>query len=236
MMSKCKRILNKEVAGEGLWQTDLAKCQGQQEGEVFQINPPDQEDDDVDEGDDDDEGDEVEEHRGVAEHSDCEDKDADAEVADATKYTDDEDIDADGELAASTEHSDGEDVDADANMASATEHAEAEEETIKTVGKATVQEEGTKDSVPMADPMEPGGDDDGVVDPQKAPAQIFQLTISLRDDWLHRGDALQDMDLRTYAEFIVRQAKLIRGADMTKILAQPTFALDAHYKLEPEFM
>ena len=23
-------------------------------------------------------------------------------------------------------------------------------------------------------------------------AQIFQVTISLRDDWLHRGDALQD--------------------------------------------
>ena len=32
MMNECKRILNKDVSGEGLWQTDLAKCQGQQEG------------------------------------------------------------------------------------------------------------------------------------------------------------------------------------------------------------
>ena len=37
MMHECKRILNKEVAGEGLWQTDLAKCQGQREGEVLEI-------------------------------------------------------------------------------------------------------------------------------------------------------------------------------------------------------
>ena len=90
MMSECKRVLNKEVAGEGLWQTDLSKCQGQQEGEVLEIQPADEEDDDVDEGDDDDEGDDVEEHRGAAEHSDVEDKDADAEMADATKLSDDE--------------------------------------------------------------------------------------------------------------------------------------------------
>ena len=45
------------------------------------------------------------------------------------------------------------------------------------------------------------------------PAQIFQVTISLRDDWLHRGDALQDMDLQTYAESIERQAKPICGQD-----------------------
>ena len=37
MMHECKRILNKQVAGEGLWQTDLLKCQGQQEGEVLEI-------------------------------------------------------------------------------------------------------------------------------------------------------------------------------------------------------
>ena len=44
MMSECKRILNKEVAGEGLWQTDLSKCQGQQEGEVLEIRAADEED------------------------------------------------------------------------------------------------------------------------------------------------------------------------------------------------
>ena len=40
MMHECKRILNKQVAGEGLWQTDLLKCQGQQEGEVLEIHGP----------------------------------------------------------------------------------------------------------------------------------------------------------------------------------------------------
>ena len=63
MMGECKRILNKEVAGEGLWQTDLSKWQGQQEGEALEIQPADKEDDDVDEGNDVDEGDEVEEHK-----------------------------------------------------------------------------------------------------------------------------------------------------------------------------
>ena len=68
---------------------------------------------------------------------------------------------------------------------------------MKSAGEAKVQEDDTKDSIPMADPMEQGVDEDGVVDPKNAPPQIFQLTISLRDDWLHRGDALQDMDLQT---------------------------------------
>ena len=99
MMSECKRILNKEVAGEGLWQPDLSKRQEQNDGKVLEIQPAD---DDADEGDDDDEGDNVEENRGAAEHPDVQDKDGDAEMADATRHSDDEDINADAELAAST--------------------------------------------------------------------------------------------------------------------------------------
>ena len=83
---------------------------------------------------------------------------------------------------------------------------------------------------------EDGGDEDHAMVQKKASVQVFQITISLRDDWLHRGDALQDMDIQTYAEHIERQAKPIRGTDMQKILAQPTFAFDAHYKLAPGFM
>ena len=45
MMSECKRILNNEVAGEGLWQADLSKCDGQQGGDVLEIQPADTEDD-----------------------------------------------------------------------------------------------------------------------------------------------------------------------------------------------
>ena len=98
-------------------------------------------------------------------------------------------------------------------MAGAAEHAENEEQKIKPDDKATDREDDTK-----------------------APPQIFQLTISLRDDWLHRGDAIQEVDVLTYAECIQRVAKPIRGLDMKSLLAQPTFAFDAHYKLAPGFM
>jgi len=66
---------------------------------------------------------------------------------------------------------------------------------------------------------------------QTKPVQIFQMTVSLRDDWLHRGDALQDMDLQTYAEYVERIEKPMRGVDMQKYLRLQIFAFDAHYKL-----
>ena len=179
---------------------------------------------------------------GTTEHCGGEDIDANAEMIGSTEHSDGEDVDADVDMAGATEHveaeqetinpddekdsipmaeemtgsterPDGKNVDADVDMAGAAEHAETEQETIKPDDKATDREDDTK-----------------------APPQIFQLTISLRDDWLHRGDALQDMDLQTYAEFIERRAKPIRGADTKKILTQPTFAFDAHYKMAPGFM
>ena len=67
-------------------------------------------------------------------------------------------------------------------------------------------------------------------------AQIFQVTISLRDDWLHRGDALQDMDLQTYAEYIQRRAKPVCGQDIAKVLRRQVFAFDPHYKLAQGYM
>ena len=46
MMHECKRILDKQVACEGLWHTDLSKCIGKQEGEVMVIVPHDEAPDD----------------------------------------------------------------------------------------------------------------------------------------------------------------------------------------------
>ena len=89
-------------------------------------------------------------------------------------------------------------------------------------------------SLPSA--TEHGVVEDNPAEEKKATAQIFHITMSLRDDWLHRGDALQDMDLQTYAEYIERVAKPIRGADMRKMLKQRIFAFGAHYKLAQEFM
>ena len=37
MMHECKRILNKQVAGEGLWYADLAKARDLQEGDVTEV-------------------------------------------------------------------------------------------------------------------------------------------------------------------------------------------------------
>ena len=47
--------------------------------------------------------------------------------------------------------------------------------------------------------------------------RIFQVTISVREDWPHRGDSLHDMDLQTYAEYIERRRKPIRGDDCAKV-------------------
>ena len=77
MMNECKRILNNEVAGEGLWQTDLSKCQGQQEGEVLEIRAADTEEQS---GDDDDKDDDM---VGATEQSDGEAATEDAEIVGA---------------------------------------------------------------------------------------------------------------------------------------------------------
>ena len=121
----------------------------------------------------------------------------------------------------------------------ATGHSDAEQETDNSCAnaKARAEEEDAKDATQRrTGATEHGGDEDDAVDQKKANVQIFQITISLRDDWLHRGNALQDMDLQTYAEYIQRHAKPIRGADMKMLLKRPTFAFDAHYKLAPGFM
>ena len=243
-MSECKRILNKEVAGEGLWQTDLAKCQGEQEGEVVEIQPAEHKDDSVDENDDDDEDRDInrEKHSGAAEHAQGEREGKVVEIQpaedkdDSVDENDDDDEDINWEKhSGAAEHAEAEREAAAAEMPDdqcdkahehreAAPHPEAEEE-VDTIHLPL-----------MAETTEQNKNDDGAVEPEKAPAQIFQLTISLRDDWLHRGEALLDMDLQTYAEVIERRPKPIRGADTKKILAQPTFAFDAHYKLAPGFM
>ena len=178
MMHECKRILNNQVAGEGLWHADLTKVQEHQEGEVAEVREPGEEPDNVsaaasteDAEQDDAEGaEDVAKHGGVAEHA----EDADADMPDAAE-----------------------------TGADRTEPAEQ------------VQKDASEnDSKP----------------------QIFQVTISLRDDWLHRGDALQDMDLQTYAEYIQRRVKPVCGQDLAKTLKRQIFAFDPHYKLAQMYM
>jgi hypothetical protein len=118
---------------------------------------------------------------------------------------------------------DGEHIDADADMVGDTKHSDTEQETKDCPGST-------------AESPEDDANECMAADAKKTDAQIFQITISLRDDWLHGGDALQDMDLQTYAEFIERQAKPVRGTDLEKISHQGVFAFDRHYKLAPGYM
>ena len=130
------------------------------------------------------------------------------------EYSDGEENGATAKIAEATEYIDDDIVDENVNPASASEHAAAEEHALD------------KDHIDV-----PNREDD-----TKSPIQIFQITISLRDDWLHRGDALHDMDLHTYAEFIERKAKPIRGTNTKKMLEEPIVAFEAHYKLAAGFV
>ena len=95
MMNECKRTLNKEVTGEGSWQTDLSKCQGQREGEVLESRPADAEGQSSDKDDQDDEV---------------------VEPAVATEDADGEHIDVDTDMVVVADQSAGEAADPDTEI------------------------------------------------------------------------------------------------------------------------
>ena len=206
MMHECKRILNKQVAGYGLWHADLAKAQDHQDGEVAQVHGADS---DTDDGSDakvhgaDSDTDDGSDATGAADRSDAEDDDAETSTRIA------HDIEDAAETSGTTRHADG----------VAAEHTD-------TVEHADI----SAHSADQSEHVNIG------VSKKESKAQIFQVTISLRDDWLHRGDALQDMDLQTYVEHIERRRKPIRGDDCDKVLRDLIFAFDTHYKLAPGYM
>jgi hypothetical protein len=199
MMHECKRILNHEVAGTGLWQADLAKCTEQGEGDCLQVHAEPAEDNAGAGPEEGSEDEEVAETEGAAGHAEAERAGERAQQATENVEEDEETL----ERASRTE--------------GAAEHAEAER-----------AGEGAQQGTENAEEGESAAQ-------KKARVQIFQMTISLRDDWLHRGDALQDMDLQTYAEHIERKEKPMRGVDMQRMLRLPIFAFDSHYKLAARY-
>lgn len=193
MMHECKRLLNKQVAGHGLWHADLAKAQDRQDGEVAKVHGA---------GSNTDDGSDA---AGAADRSDAEDDDAGTPIRTA------QDIEDAAETGGTTRHTD----------VVAAEHTDSVEHADLGPHIAD-QSEHVKTGF--------------VVSENESKAQIFQVTMSLRDDWLHRGDALQDMDLQTYAEYIERRRKPIRGDDCAKVLRDRIFAFDPHHKLAPGYM
>ena len=169
-----------------------------------------------------------------------EDEDVDEEVgiSDATERSDAEEIadnpsDDAGELFGSLSEEEAEE---DVEMAGLAEQAVVEEVSASTAATAEEQFDDATDVDPMVGASEHTNAKGGAQNHKKPDVHIFQITISVRDDWLHRGDALQDMDLQTYAEYIQRQAKPIRGSELRQTLAWQIFAFDAHYKLAQGFM
>ena len=88
MMHECRRILNKQVAGHGMWHADLAKAQDRQDGEVAEVHGA---------GSNTDDGSDA---AGAADRSDAEDDDAGTPIRTA------QDIEDAAETGGTTRHAD----------------------------------------------------------------------------------------------------------------------------------
>ena len=87
------------------------------------------------------------------------------------------------------------------------------------------------------DPLDQPPAREELSDAARKEAQIFQMIISLRDNWLHRGEALQDLDIQTYAELIERVEKPVAGSRLRhNVLQQHFFAFDEHYKMSAGYI
>ena len=96
-------------------------------------------------------------------------------------------------------------------IADLAEQADVAEVSASPAASAEEQLDDATDVTPMVGASEHTNAEGGAEKHKKLDVHIFQITISLRDDGLRRGDALQDMDLQTYAEYIQREEKPIRG-------------------------
>ena len=180
MMHECKRILNGEVAGTGLWEAQLGTASEAQGEDVLRVRAA--------------EGDVP---RDPSEQDSAEEEPSDTETASAAEHP--------AEQSAAEEASD----------AAATT---APEQPLEHQAENPPAQEGTSEAA-------------------NKEVQIFQMTISLRDDWLHRSEALQDMDIQTYAELIERVAKPVAGSRLAdKAVQQHVFPFDDHYKMSAGYI
>ena len=66
----------------------------------------------------------------------------------------------------------------------------------------------------------------------------FEVTYSVWDDWLHRGDHLQDMQLYHYVRHVERCAKPPLGADLAKFQSHTGrfFTFEEHYPVGDHYL
>ena len=278
MMHECKRILNNEVAGEGLWQTDLSKCAENAGTDCLEVQAEPPEDSGSTDSKESSEGEQDAQSEGATEHAGAQQAQQgmdDFEAPDATVGSPDQTGHAaehieHSETAGAPEHAGAEhaqqgmeDVEVGEAMACAPDRTESAAEHFVHSEAATVPEhagaehaqqgqedvemeqatagapdraEGAAEHSEVAGAPQHADADGAQQGTKKASVKVFQMTVSLRDDWLHRGDALQDMDLQTYAEHVERREKPARGSDMQRMMRDQIFAFDAHYKLAARHM
>ena len=75
-------------------------------------------------------------------------------------------------------------------------------------------------------PGETQGADDGETGESQRPLQVFTETTGLRDDWLHRGRALADMDLYQYS-IIIERIRLRRALQLGEQLLSANHSVAA---------
>ena len=192
MMQECKRILNKEVAGTGLWHASLGS--GRERETVLEFRGCAPQDSLAEDN-----------LPSAPSKEECDDEASDYENDDA-KADEVPDMEAvaarvDGEAAPST-------PEPGAPKAMNTDH----EDNAK--GKSAL----TKD--------------------ERKKLHVFQVTVSVRDDWLHRGSWLHDMDLDTYVCVVERVEKPLRGVPLQSLRKQygQVFPFERHYKLAGTYM
>jgi len=163
MMHECKRMLNKEVAGSGLWEARLPDEDNEQSASVVEVIVPDQGGDSSD----------IDDVATTEQQEQC------PAIPEAASTKEDADVEGDVE-----------------------DRSEADPQARNCPG-----------------------------------VQMFQVTISVRDDWLHRGPALHDMDLNTYVSHVVREEKALLHAAMpaSQRGLGPLVPFDHHYKLAANY-
>ena len=164
--------------------------------------------------------------------------------------------DTDSEASSNATESDADESKADGN---ATERAtntesDADGNATERATKKRRSDEATKDTVPLGaatehtDYLEDCGDEafpqvitatgaHTTVANASGKTQMFTKSIAHRDDWLHRGEGLRDMDYYHYARYIVRVEKPRKGTAHAFQKRHGVYHLfDNHYSLARSYV
>ena len=113
----------------------------------------------------------------------------------------------------------------------ATEHPLAEADATELSSDDGSEDERSPMALPVDQGVEAATGPERLEDEKHPRLQAFSKTFSVFDDWLHRGDQLQDMQLYHYVRHVER-CEIPRKGDLATFLARVggIFLFDEHYK------